>query len=64
MKYVAYYRVSTNKQARSGLGLKAQTQTVESFVARKEDAPILAVLQEAEIGKRNDQPALEAALRF
>lgn len=33
MKYVAYYRVSTDKQARSGLGLEAQTATVESFVA-------------------------------
>ncbi len=64
MKYVAYYRVSTDKQARSGLGLEAQTATVESFVAREDGAAILATFQEAETGKRNDRPELEAALRL
>ena len=64
MNYVAYYRVSTDKQARSGLGLEAQTATVESFVERENGAVILATFQEAETGKRNDRPELEAALRL
>lgn len=31
MKYIAYYRVSTQRQGQSGLGLEAQQQSVESF---------------------------------
>lgn len=64
MKYVAYYRVSTDKQARSGLGLEAQTATVENFVEREDGATILASFRETETGKRNDRPELEAALRL
>ena len=33
MKYIAYYRVSTRKQGVSGLGLKAQQEAVEKFIA-------------------------------
>jgi len=31
-KYVAYYRVSTERQGRSGLGLEAQKRSVEDFL--------------------------------
>ncbi len=33
-RFVAYYRVSTDKQGRSGLGLEAQTVAVETYVQR------------------------------
>ena len=31
-RFVAYYRVSTDKQGRSGLGLEAQVATIEHHV--------------------------------
>jgi DNA invertase Pin-like site-specific DNA recombinase len=61
MQYVAYYRVSTQMQGKSGLGLKAQRHAVETFA--RGDA-ILAEYTEVESGKRNDRPELERALEF
>jgi DNA invertase Pin-like site-specific DNA recombinase len=60
-QFVAYYRVSTDKQGRSGLGLAAQTATVEAHAGRS-SGPIIATFQEVESGKRNDRPELLKAL--
>jgi DNA invertase Pin-like site-specific DNA recombinase len=57
--HVAYYRVSTAGQGRSGLGLEAQRAAVRQFLG---DAPLLAEFVEVESGKRSDRPQLVAAL--
>lgn len=61
MEYIAYYRVSTDRQARSGLGLDAQREAVERYIAAH-GAKLLATYTEAESGKRNDRPELAKAL--
>jgi DNA invertase Pin-like site-specific DNA recombinase len=58
--YIAYYRVSTDKQGRSGLGLDAQRQAVAAFVAGRGE--ILQEFTEIESGKKNDRPRLAEAL--
>ena len=60
-KFVAYYRVSTDKQGVRGLGMEAQASCVEAFVA-SHDGKILASFKEVESGKRNDRPELDKAL--
>ncbi len=60
-RFVAYYRVSTDKQGRSGLGLEAQTATVETY-AQRSGGDLLASFHEVESGKRNDRPELLKAL--
>jgi DNA invertase Pin-like site-specific DNA recombinase len=59
MKFVSYYRVSTAKQGRSGLGLEAQQASVRAYV---KDGRILAEYVEVESGKRNDRPELGQAI--
>jgi len=62
---VAYYRVSTRQQHRSGLGIEAQRATVTRF-AEAEGIQIIAEYVEAETGKGEDaldrRPQLAAAL--
>lgn len=60
-RFVAYYRVSTDKQGRSGLGLEAQAQAVERYVDNVHGM-ILSSFTEVESGKRNDRPELAKAL--
>ena len=60
-KFVAYYRVSTDKQGVRGLGMDAQAAAVEAFV-RSHDGRIFASFEEVESGKNNDRPQLEAAI--
>src|SRR5690349_3477769 len=62
-KFVAYYRVSTEKQGRSGLGLDAQQEAVRTYL-RGGDWQLMAEVVEIESGKKNDRPRLAEALRL
>jgi len=61
-RLVAYYRVSTAKQGRSGLGLAAQRVSVESYVGGA--ARRVAEFTEVESGRKSDRPQLAKALRL
>lgn len=63
MKTVAYYRVSTQQQGRSGLGLAAQEKAVGDFI-RGRNADLVETFTEIESGKRCDRPQLEQALHL
>ncbi|MFN9847727.1 MAG: recombinase family protein, partial [Alphaproteobacteria bacterium] len=66
-KFVAYYRVSTDRQGRSGLGLEAQREAVQRFLSAG-GWPPLAEYTEVETGKGanalDKRPELKAALDF
>jgi DNA invertase Pin-like site-specific DNA recombinase len=66
-KFVAYYRVSTEAQGRSGLGLDAQRDAVARYLAAG-GWPPLAEFTEVETGKGanalDKRPELRAALAF
>lgn len=62
MRAVAYYRVSTASQGRSGLGLEAQREAVESLCASRGWELIAPPFTEVESGKRDDRPELAKAL--
>ena len=58
--YIAYYRVSTDRQGESGLGLDAQRSAVARFIG---SASLLAEYPEIESGKSHaNRPKLAAAL--
>jgi DNA invertase Pin-like site-specific DNA recombinase len=59
--FVAYYRVSTARQGRSGLGLEAQRKAVADFL-NGASSELSAEFVEVESGKNNERPQLEQAL--
>ena len=60
--FIAYYRVSTERQGRSGLGLEAQREAAQRHVQR-EGGQILAEFIEVESGTLDRRPTLEKALQ-
>jgi DNA invertase Pin-like site-specific DNA recombinase len=60
-KLIAYYRVSTARQAKSGLGLEAQRRDVEAYAAMTGQI-VSAEFTEVESGGNNDRPQLQAAI--
>lgn len=59
--YIAYYRVSTSRQGKSGLGLAAQRAAVEQH-AQQHGGGVVAEFTETESGRKSDRPALLMAL--
>lgn len=59
--FCAYYRVSTDKQGKSGLGIEAQQAAVEAYL-NGGNWKLAASFTEVESGKRNDRPKLQEAL--
>ncbi len=59
--YVAYMRVSTAKQGRSGLGLEAQRAAITGFL-REGDRLLSPEFVETESGKHDNRPELAKAL--
>ena len=60
-RFVAYLRVSTDRQGRSGLGLEAQREAVARFVAGS-GGQVIAEHVEVESGKNNARPKLAEAM--
>ena len=58
-KYIAYLRVSTQKQGFSGLGLEAQREIIHNYL--KDTVPIAEYI-EVESGRKSDRPKLKEAL--
>jgi len=63
MNFVAYYRVSTEKQGLQGNGIEAQKQSVARYLTSM-DCELLASFEEVESGANNKRPQLAAALQL
>ena len=62
-KLVAYERVSTTRQGRSGLGLEAQRKAIDDFAAARA-ADVLGRFTEVESGGKDARPELTKALHL
>ena len=59
-RFVAYYRVSTERQGRSGLGLEGQQSAVAGFI--NGGCELVGAFTEVESGKQDKRPELLKAL--
>jgi DNA invertase Pin-like site-specific DNA recombinase len=62
-RYVAYYRVSTQKQGQSGLGLDAQRHSVNEFISQY-GGEVIDHYVEVESGKKADRPEFTKAADY
>jgi DNA invertase Pin-like site-specific DNA recombinase len=60
-EWIAYYRVSTDRQGRSGLGIEAQQRAVAEFLSSVGAEPV-ASFTEVESGRKADRPELQNAI--
>ena len=60
-RYIAYFRVSTDRQGRSGLGLEAQRTAVLDYL-NGGAWELVETFTEVESGRHDDRPELEKAL--
>lgn len=60
-RFIGYYRVSTDKQGESGLGLQSQKDTINNYVNNK-NGMLIKEFREIESGKVNDRPMLNEAM--
>lgn len=58
--YITYFRVSTDRQGKSGLGLDAQQEAVRRFL--RPDDRVISSFTEVESGRKSDRPQLGEAL--
>lgn len=61
IKYVAYYRVSTQRQGESGLGLEAQQAQIQGCISGGE---LVNSFTDVESGSKANRPELNKALAF
>ena len=65
-RYVLYFRVSTQKQGRSGLGLDAQKRDIDLYLENYSEQPyeILGTFKDIQSGADNDRPELKKAIKL
>ena len=63
MKFIAYYRVSTQKQGIDGNGMGAQKEAVRRYLESL-NCELLANFEEVESGSNNERPQLAAAIQL
>ena len=61
VRYVAYYRVSTQKQGVSGLGLEAQQTTVANYISQR-GGELIEEFKEVESGRKTNRVQLRRAI--
>ena len=61
VSYVSYKRVSTDRQGKSGLGLKAQEKSLLDYLKNSQGI-LIGDYTEIESGRRRDRPQLQAAI--
>ncbi|MGJ5029509.1 recombinase family protein, partial [Bradyrhizobium sp. HKCCYLS2038] len=61
-RYIAYYRVSTERQSKSGLGLAAQQRIIHEYVASA--GCLIGEFRDVQSGKNDCRPQLRSAIQL